>query len=123
MIKEPSRPPSLFERVLPIIGVLFAICVMFVVVVLICGAFAAQRASSYGANTFTETSEDFQPNAGFYHRQADTHENAGNPIGGEMQSQQSRGIPSRAQPSAPQYSKPSSQAAVAQTLGPESISM
>eukprot|EP01083_Nonionella_stella_P012006 34066_1 len=115
MIKEHSRPPSLFERILPIIGVLCAICVMFVVVVVICGAVSAQHTSSYRANTFTNRSQDFELD----HHQA---ENAGNPIGVEIKSQQSRGIP-RAQPSAPRHSKPSSKTAVAQTLGPESISM
>eukprot|EP01083_Nonionella_stella_P165606 551331_1 len=79
MIKEPSRPPSLFERVFPIMGVLCAICVMFVVVVVICISVSAQRASSY----------DAQPTAGLDHRQADIDENAGNPFGGEMESQRS----------------------------------
>eukprot|EP01083_Nonionella_stella_P012005 34062_1 len=119
MIKEHSRPPSLFERILPIIGVLCAICVMFVVVVVICISVSAQHASSYDANTFTKRPQDFQQKVGSDRRQA---ENAGNPIGVEIKSQQSRGIP-RAQPSAPRHSKPSSKTAVAQTLGPESISM
>eukprot|EP01083_Nonionella_stella_P150785 480872_1 len=119
MIKEHSRPPSLFERILPIIGVLCAICVMFVVVVVICISVSAQHASSYDANTFTKRPQDFQQKVGSDRRQA---KNAGNPIGVEIKSQQSRGIP-RAQPSAPRHSKPSSKTAVAQTLGPESISM